>query len=85
MIHLIVSWFFWALIISLFVNAILSWLPLAPGNPIVRFFNTIVRPIVAPLDRRIPRVGMISISYLLAFFVISFLRSLILYALPINW
>ncbi|HLZ21441.1 MAG TPA: YggT family protein [Ktedonobacterales bacterium] len=92
MAHFIISIFFVALIISLFISAIISWIPnLGPGNPIVRVFNTITAPLLNPVVKRLPRLalGMFDFTYTVAFFfvwwVLMILQALINQALPRNW
>ncbi|TET38334.1 MAG: YggT family protein [Dehalococcoidia bacterium] len=51
-----------ALAIIIFVRAILSWFPVSPHNPIMVSLYRITEPILAPLRRIIPRIGMIDIT-----------------------
>ncbi len=83
--HLIVQLFFGFLILAFIISMLLSWLPIAPSNPIKLFFNRIINPIVAPLDRRIPPMGMFRLSFLFAFWALLFARGLFLAALPASW
>lgn len=92
MAHLIVSVFFTALIICLFISAIISWIPnLGPENPIFRFFNTITSPLINPVVKRLPRItlGMFDLTYTVAFFfvwwVLGMLGLLVGQALPGSW
>lgn len=48
----------WAIII----RAILSWFPISPDNPIIVILNYITEPIIAPLRRIVPRIGMIDLT-----------------------
>lgn len=83
--HLAVTLFFGSLILCFFLAWILSFLPMAQGNAFVRFVNMVIRPVYEPLDRRIPRIGVISVSFLVAFWGLYFVMQLILAALPPNW
>jgi YggT family protein len=59
-------------LIILIARAIVSWFPLSPGSPfipIVRFLHTVTEPLLAPMRRIIPAVGMIDISFVIVFFV----------------
>lgn len=60
------------LALAIFVRALLSWINPSPGNPIVRFLNDITEPILAPLRRVIPMVGMMDLSPLIAMIVLSY-------------
>lgn len=53
----------WAIII----RAILSWFPISPSNPIIVILNYITEPIIAPLRRIVPRIGMIDLTPFVAF------------------
>jgi YggT family protein len=48
----------WAIII----RAILSWFPISPDNPIIVILNYVTEPIIAPLRRIVPRIGMIDLT-----------------------
>ncbi|GAG29906.1 unnamed protein product, partial [marine sediment metagenome] len=50
------------LAIIIFVRAILSWFAISPYSPIVAFLDRITEPILAPLRRIIPRLGMVDIT-----------------------
>jgi YggT family protein len=60
------------LALAIFVRALMSWINPSPGNPIVRFLTDITEPILAPLRRVIPMVGMMDLSPLIAMIVLSY-------------
>ncbi len=60
---------------ALLIRVLLSWFPVDPSNPIVRVLWEITEPILAPLRRVIPRVGMFDLSPLAAFLLIGFLAN----------
>jgi YggT family protein len=60
---------------ALLIRVILSWFPVDPSNPIVRVLWEITEPILAPLRRVIPRIGMFDLSPLAAFLLIGFLAN----------
>jgi uncharacterized protein YggT (Ycf19 family) len=94
-VHLVVAIVFDILILGMFVWMLLSWfqmmMPISPGNPFVRFVNSLVEPLVDPIRKRIPStsMGMLNIGYTVAFIVawwsIGVLAGLILQALPRGW
>ena len=64
-----------ALLINLLAFAILgraliSWFQLPPDNPIVVILYQITEPILAPLRRVVPRLGMFDITPMIAMFVL---------------
>ncbi|HEY2302865.1 MAG TPA: YggT family protein [Acidimicrobiales bacterium] len=59
-------------VLILIARAILSWFPLSPESPFAavwRFVFAVTEPLLAPLRRIIPPVGMLDLSFLVAFFV----------------
>jgi YggT family protein len=68
-------------ILVLFLRAILSWFPLRPGSPMVgvyRVLRSITDPVIEPVRRIVPQVGMLDISFLIVALVLQLiLRPLI--------
>ena len=58
------------LIFAIFARSIISWFPIDPRNPLVRILNEITEPILAPLRRVIPRIGLIDITPMVAIIVL---------------
>jgi YggT family protein len=73
------------LVLSLFqlaiiVRAILSWFPLSPDGVMFRLasvLNTVTEPVLAPVRRVMPRVGMFDLSPLVVLFACILLRAAI--------
>ena len=65
------------LALIIFVRAILSWFAIRPNNPIVVFLDYVTEPILAPLRRVIPRVGMLDITPLVAIVLLIVIARLI--------
>ena len=65
------------LILAIFFRAILSWFIRDPSNPIVRVLDQITEPILEPLRRIIPRMGMMDISPLVAIVLLSVIASMV--------
>lgn len=62
--------FYWLLI----ARIIISWFPIDPYHPMVQFLQQVTDPILAPL-RRIPlQIGLLDLTPLIAFFLLSFLN-----------
>lgn len=90
--HIIIKLLSGALILCLFIQALLSWLPMIPQtHPVNRFFNNVTGPVLDPIRRRLPALsmGMFDLSYtiafLLAWWAIGIVASLLLQALPATW
>ncbi len=67
-----------ALTIAIFLRILLSWFSPGPTNILVNILYRVTEPILAPLRRIIPRVGMLDFSPMAAFVLLQ----LIIYLLP---
>jgi len=61
---------------AIFVRAILSWFPMNPGNALIAMLDQITEPVLAPLRRIVPRIGMIDITPLVAIILLQLLSRL---------
>ncbi|MCK4362355.1 MAG: YggT family protein [Dehalococcoidia bacterium] len=68
---------FQVLAVIIFVRAILSWFAISPYSPIVVFLDRITEPILAPLRRIIPRLGMVDITPMVAIIILLLIARLI--------
>lgn len=60
------------LAMAIFARALLSWIPnMRPDNPLVRFLIEITEPILSPLRRVIPSIGMMDLSPLIAMILLT--------------
>ena len=55
------------------MRAIISWFSLDPRNPLVEVLDQITEPILSPLRRIVPRIGMIDITPLVAIILLQVL------------
>ena len=65
------------LTIAIFLRAIISWFRLSPDNPLILILNQVTEPILAPLRRVVPSMGMIDITPWIAMILLQFLGQLI--------
>ena len=56
--------------VALIGRVIISWLNVSPTNPIANVIYQVTEPILAPLRRVLPRVGMLDFSPMVAIFII---------------
>ena len=73
-------------VLILFARAIMSWFPYShdsPLNGVRRVIFALTEPVLAPFRRLIPPVGMIDISFLVAFIVVEIIVQEVLSRLPI--
>ncbi|MDP2653022.1 MAG: YggT family protein [Candidatus Omnitrophota bacterium] len=69
LVHLVLTAFSWLILI----RALISWVSPDPFNPIVQFLYRATDPVLEPIRRRMPYLGGIDFSPLLAFLLIMFL------------
>ena len=73
-------------VLILFLRAVLSWFPYrsdSPLNGVRQVIFTLTEPVLAPFRRIIPPVGMIDLSFLVAFIVVEIIVTQVLYRLPV--
>jgi YggT family protein len=73
-IDMLVTVLIWAIII----RAVLSWFPISPRNPALVVVLQITEPILAPLRRLVPRLGMLDITPMVAIVLLVVLRLVLL-------
>jgi YggT family protein len=75
--HVLVSWTFGILRIALLVRVVSSWLPVSPHSPWIAWSYRLSEPILAPLRRIVPNLGMLDITPILAYFLLGLIQSLL--------
>ena len=65
------SIYMWLIII----RALISWVNPDPYNPIVRFLISVTEPVLDPIRRRLPLMGGIDFSPIVAILAIVFLQT----------
>ena len=66
------------LLVIIVLQVLLSWL--APGSPVMPLLNSLTRPVLRGFQRRIPPIGNVDLSPLIALVVIQ-----LLLMLPVAW
>jgi YggT family protein len=61
----------------LIVRAVFSWIEPYPRNRIHRLAFDITEPVMRPVRRFIPPMGGLDLSFLVVFFIVSFLLNLV--------
>jgi len=56
---------------AIFFRVILSWFQMDPRNPLISLLDQITEPILSPLRRVVPRLGMIDITPLVAIILLQ--------------
>ncbi len=65
------------LVFAIFIRAILSWFPIGRDNPLVIILDQITEPILAPLRRVVPMIGMIDITPLVAIILLQIISGML--------
>lgn len=76
----ILCWLLTAYMVVMVGRAIMSWFPIRPGTPAAAIFSLlfdITEPVLAPARRVIPPAGMFDLSFLVVFFVLVIVRSIV--------
>ena len=68
---------FQILIFAILIKALISWFPISPTSPFVRVLDDITEPILGPLRRVVPRIGMLDITPIVAMFILEILNNII--------
>ncbi|HVT37578.1 MAG TPA: YggT family protein [Gemmatimonadaceae bacterium] len=76
--RLLVSWTIAILQVALIVRVVLSWVHAPPGAWYVRWSYQLTEPILRPLRRLVPMMGMMDITPIIAWFLLGLLRGFLL-------
>lgn len=66
-----VNLLFTVLVWAIIIRALLSWFNMSPSHPVVIFLHDITEPILQPLRRVVPRIGMIDITPIVAIILLA--------------
>ena len=66
---------FTLLTIAIFARAILSWFNMDPRSPIIQVLDMVTEPVLDPIRRIMPRLGMIDLSPLIAILLLQFVST----------
>jgi len=75
--NIALSIYMWLIII----RALISWVNPDPYNPIVRFLVSVTEPVLYPIRRRLPLLGGIDFSPLVAILAIIFIQTFLVQSL----
>jgi YggT family protein len=66
------------MIAAIFVRAILSWVITDPQNPLITVLDQITEPILGPLRRVVPRLGMFDITPMVAMIILIAIQQMVI-------
>ena len=62
---------------AIFARAIISWFPVDPQGPIVKALDAVTEPLLGPLRRVVPRIGMVDLTPMVAIILIFVLMQVL--------
>ncbi|MGI8915371.1 MAG: YggT family protein [Chloroflexota bacterium] len=74
LLYVVVMWLLRVLSFAIIGRALISWFAPGSNNPLVRLLIEVTEPILAPLRRIIPLIGMIDITPIVALFLLNVLQ-----------
>lgn len=84
-IHTFVSLGIDIIIFAMLIRAIASWFGMNERFAFIRFLARVTDPFILPFRRIIKPIGMLDLSYFVAWFMLLTLQILITQALPAGW
>jgi YggT family protein len=73
----LIDLFFTLLSLAILARVLLSWVRVSPYHPAVDFLYRITEPILAPLRRAIPPIGMVDISPVIAIILLQIIQQVL--------
>jgi YggT family protein len=71
--------------IAIFARIIFSWVGAGHGNRLARFLIQVTEPLLGPLRRWVPMVGMFDISPIIAFLILWICQSVVASTMLRDW
>jgi YggT family protein len=65
------------LTVAIIARALLSWFNMDPGSPLIQALNAITEPILEPIRRVMPRMGMLDLSPLVAIILLQIVAAVL--------
>lgn len=81
-VHNFIRILFDLLSLAILLRVILSWFNVNPFHPVVAFLDQITEPVLGPLRRVIPPVGMIDFTPIVAILVLQVVETILLSLVP---
>jgi len=63
------------MVVAIIARALLSWFNMDPRSPLIQALNQITEPVLEPIRRIMPRLGMIDLSPLVAILLLQFIST----------
>jgi YggT family protein len=66
------------MIAAIFVRVLLSWVITDPRNPLITVLDQITEPLLAPLRRVVPRLGMFDLTPMVAMIILIAIQRMVM-------
>jgi YggT family protein len=73
----ILTTFLYLLLVAVIIRSLLSWFPMSPRNPFVQFIARVTDPLIQPVRRVVPPLGMIDLSGMIVIVVLYVMISVV--------
>ena len=77
--------FFGLYTLAIFVRIVMSWFGTSYANPLMRFLVRLTEPLLGPLRRMLPTVGMFDVSPIVAFLIVWICQTAVAATLLNGW
>jgi len=81
-VHNFIRLLFDLLSLAILIRVILSWFNVNPFHPVVAFLDQITEPILGPLRRVIPPIGMMDVTPIVALVLLQVVEVILLSLIP---
>jgi YggT family protein len=82
LLHTVINLAFAIFDLLILARVLISWLQLDPYSPIIQFLHNTTEPILAPVRRRLPPVGMMDLSPLVVLIIAWVLQGVLNQIIP---
>jgi YggT family protein len=83
--HYIILYGIGIIIFAMLIRVICSWFRIDESFAFIRFLARITDPFIVPIRRIVKPTGPLDMSYLIAWFLLITIQTLLLQALPPSW
>ncbi len=83
--YIIVQYGIGIIIFAMLIRVVASWFRIDERYAIIRFLARITDPFIEPVRRVVRPVGVFDLSFIVTFFLLITMQTLLLQALPSGW
>ena len=83
--HTVIFYGIGLIILAMLIRAICSWFRIDERYALIRFLARLTDPFIAPVRRIVKPVGTFDLSFLITWFLLLTIQTLLIQALPAGW